>query len=246
MKTVVIIQARMTSMRLSGKVLKNISGKPLLWHVIQRVKLSKHIDNVILAIPDTKENDILEKFSKDNNIKYFRGNEEDVLFRYYETAKKYGAELIVRITSDCPLIDPKIIDKVIQIHKQKKVDYTSIGIKRTFPRGVDVEVFDFETLNKAHQKASKKEEREHVTLYIYTHPKIFKIQNIKAEKHLHHPELRICVDTKEDLELVQKIYKYLYKNQKIFYTEDVVNLLVNQHPELQKINQNIKQKKVNE
>lgn len=246
MKVVVIIQARTASTRLPKKVLMEIEGKSLLWHVIQRVKLSKHIDEIVLAIPNTKENDILEKFAKENSIFYYRGSEDDVLSRYYNAAKKFDAKLIVRITSDCPLIDPHIIDMVINKHKKAKVDYTSIGIKRTFPRGVDVEVFNFLTLEKTFQKVREKYEREHVTAYIYTHPKIFKLQNIEAGQNLRHPELRLCVDTVEDLQLVKKIYQHLYKDQKIFYIEAVVNLLVSKYPELQKINKDIKQKKLKE
>ena len=117
-----IIQARMGSTRLPDKVLMDVGGHPMLWHMIERLKPAKNVDEIILAIPNTKENDILEQFAKENNLKYFRGSENDVLARYYETAKTFKVDVIVRITSDCPLIDPEIVDKVIEEHLQSKAD----------------------------------------------------------------------------------------------------------------------------
>ena len=241
MKISAIVQARMTSTRLPGKVLMQIEGKPMLWQVINRLRLAKKIDEVILAIPDTKENDILERWTKENQIKYYRGSEEDVLFRYYETAKKFHSKVIIRLTSDCPLIDPKIVDLVIEKHLNSGVDYTSNVIKRTFPRGLDVEVFNFMVLEKAHKEAKENYQREHVTPYIYEHPEIFKLQNIIAKGMLKRPEIRLTVDTKEDLRLIREIYKHLYEPERVFYTKEIIELL-DEHPELKKINARIKQK----
>jgi len=240
-----IIQARMTSTRLPGKVLMDIEGKPMLWHVVNRLKFSEKLDDIILAIPNTKKNNILEKFAKDNKVKYFRGSEEDVLSRYYKTAKKFKCDLIVRITSDCPLIDPQIVDLVIEKHLKLNADYTSNTLKRTFPRGLDVEVFNFKVLKKAQKEAKEDYQREHVTPYIYKNPEIFKIQNIKAERRLRYLEIRLTVDTKKDLRLIREIYKRLYKPKKIFYTEEIINLL-NNHKELVRINEKVRQKSLNE
>jgi len=242
MKISAIIQARMTSTRLPGKVLMNIGGKSMVWHVVNRLKHSKKLDDIILAIPDTKKNDILEKFAKDSKVKYFRGSEEDVLSRYYETAKKFKCDVIVRITSDCPLIDPKIVDLLIEKYLSSNVDYTK-ALMTTFPRGLDVEVFDFKALKKAYRKAKEPYQREHVTPYIYENTKIFKVGFVSAKGNLKHPEVRLVVDTKEDLKLVREIYKYLYKDRKIFYTEEIIDLLGKQ-PELLKINAHIKQKRL--
>jgi len=242
-KVSAIIQARMTSTRLPGKVLMDIRGKPILWHVMNRLKFSKKLDDIILAIPDTKENDILEKFAKDKKIKYFRGSEEDVLSRYYETARKFKCDTIVRITSDCPLIDPQIVDLTIEQHFNSDADYTSNSLKRTFPQGLDNEVFNSKTLEKVYKKANKSYQREHVTPYIYEHPEIFKLRNVEAKRKLKRPALRLTVDTKEDLELISEIYKYLYKPKKIFYAEEIISLLT-KHPELIKINADIKQKEL--
>jgi len=240
-----IIQARMTSTRLPGKVLMDIEGKPMLWHVVNRLKFSEKLDDIILAIPNTKKNNILEKFAKDNKVKYFRGSEEDVLSRYYKTAKKFKCDLIVRITSDCPLIDPQIVDLVIEKHLKLNADYTSNTLKRTFPRGLDVEVFNFKVLKKAQKEAKEDYQREHVTPYIYKNPEIFKIQNIKAERRLRYLEIRLTVDTKKDLRLIREIYKRLYKPKKIFYTEEIIDLL-DKYPELIKINANVQQKALKE
>lgn len=236
-----IVQARTKSTRLPGKVVLEIAGKPMLWHVINRLRFSKKINEIVLAIPDTKENDILESFAQNYNLNYFRGSENDVLSRYYEVAKKFKCEVIVRVTSDDPLIDPKILDTIIEKHLSLRADYTSNNLKRTFPLGLDAEVFNFDALERAYKEAKANYEKEHVTPYIYEHPGIFKLRNVPAKKKLRRPELRLTVDTKEDLQLVREIYKHLYRPEKIFYTEEVIDLF-NKHPELTKINENIQQK----
>lgn len=245
MKVLAIIQARMASTRLPGKVLMDIAGRPMLWHIVNRLNFSKKINEIILAIPDSEENDQLESFAKNQNLKYFKGNEKDVLSRYYETAKEFGVEVIVRITSDCPLIDPEIVDLVIEKHLNSTADYTSNILKRTFPRGLDTEVFNFSTLEKSYREAKEDYQREHVTSYIYEHPEIFKLQNITATGELRHPEFRLTVDTKEDLQLIKEIYKHFYKNGEVFYIKEIINLF-NKHPELKKINADIEHKKLNE
>jgi spore coat polysaccharide biosynthesis protein SpsF (cytidylyltransferase family) len=238
-----IVQARMTSTRLPGKVLMDIEGKPMLWHIINRLRFSKKLNDIILAIPDTKKNDILEKFAKDNKIKYFRGNENDVLSRYYETAKKFKCEVIIRITGDDPLVDPQIIDFTVKKHLKSDTDYTSNNLKRTFPLGLDIEVFNFEVLERAYKEAKENYQREHVTAYIYEHPEIFKLQNVDAKGKLRKPSLRLTVDTKEDLKLIREIYRRLYKEGKIFLMEDILALL-KLHPELVEINKDVKQKEI--
>lgn len=242
-KIAAIVQVRLTSTRLPGKVLMDIAGKPMLWHVINRLKYSKKLGDIILAIPNTKENDILEKFAKENKVKYFRGSEEDVLSRYYETAKSFECDIMVNITSDCPLIDPRVVDLIIKRHLSSNTDYTSNILKRTFPRGLDTEVFNFEILEKIQREVKEPYQREHVTLYIRQYPERFNVQNIIANKKLRRPELRLTVDTKEDLKLIREIYRHLYKPKKIFTTEEFIDFL-DKNPELKKINAHIKQKSV--
>lgn len=248
MKISAIIQARMNSTRLPGKVLIDIEGRPVLWHVVNRLSFAKKLDDIILAIPNTKENDKLEKFAKENKIKYFRDSEKDVLSRYYQTAKYFKCDLIIRITGDCPLIDPEIIDMVISKHLNSNVDYstnTFIGtnnLKITFPRGFDVEIFYFKNLEKAYKETKEDYGREHVTPYIKEHPEIFDLQNIEAKGKFRRPELRLVVDTREDLKLMRTIYKYLYKPPKIFYAKEIISLF-DKHPRLIRTNIAVKQKR---
>lgn len=240
-KVSAIIQARMGSARLPNKVLMDIESNPLLWHVINRLGFSKEIDEIILAIPDTKENDVLEQFAKQQKIKYFKGSENDVLSRYHQAAEKFACEVVVRVCADRVAIDPEITDLVIKKHLIGDADYTSNTLKPTFPAGQEVEVFNINVLQRAESEGTQPYQREHVTPYIYLHPEIFNLQNIEAEGGLRRPEIRLTVDTKEDFELVSQIYKHLYRSQNVFDTKAIINLL-DKYPELKKINSNIKQK----
>lgn len=227
---IAIIQARLGSTRLPGKVLKEISGKPMLWHVINRVKRCKNIDKIVLATSELEQDDVLEEFARENDIAYFRGSEEDVLSRYYYAATQFNADIIVRLTGDCPLIDPKVVDKVILSHINSSADYTSNVIKRTFPRGLDTEVINFQTLKKAFEEAEEQYQREHVTPYILENPALFKLNSIEARGKIRRPDIRITVDTPEDLKFIRGIFSILYKQNEIFYVEDVIDLL-DQRPE---------------
>jgi len=243
----IIIQARTGSTRLPGKIFKELSGKPMLWHVVDRLSHSRLADKIIIATTDLPEDDQVETFCKTNNIFFYRGSSNDVLSRYYETAKKFNAETIVRITSDCPLIDPQIVDRMIEtfykLNTLRIFDYLSNTIQRNFPRGLDVEIFLFSSLRKAYYQASTKYEREHVTPFIYEHPKWFKTKNFVGQKD--YSFHRWTVDTEEDFHLIEEIYKSLYNAKKLFLFEDILKLFA-ERPELITINQNIKQKKLRE
>lgn len=247
MKTAAIIQARFGSTRLPGKIFKDLCGKPVLWHVVNRLSHSKFLDKIIVATTILPEDDIVEKFCTDNKILFSRGSSEDVLSRYYEAAKKFDAEIVIRITSDCPVIDPQILDTMIEeftaASKTENIDYMSNSIQRTFPRGLDVEIFTFDVLEKTFNEAVQTYEREHVTPYIYQHPEIFKIKNFAGEKD--YSFHRWTVDTPEDYELIKKIYDELYDPGKIFLFSDILKLF-EQQPDLININQHIKQKRLGE
>lgn len=245
MKVVAIVQARIGSTRLPGKVLKDILGKPMLWHMVNRLRFSNKIGDIVLAIPDSAQDDRLEQFAKELGLKYFRGSEDDVLSRYYQAAAKFGGDVIVRLTSDCPLIDPGVTDRVIEEHLNSDADYTSSCINRTFPRGLDTEVFNFEPLKRAYKEAERDYEREHVTPYIRLHPEIFKLKSVEATGKLRRPDLRLSVDTEEDLKLIREIFKQLYREGKIFYIEDVIDF-VNKYPKLAVINAHVRQKELDE
>jgi len=241
LKTVVIIQARIGSTRLPGKVLMKIKDKMILDYVIDRVKLCKNVDDIVLATTTNKKDDLLEKYAIDKKINYIRGSEEDVLSRYYEAAKKYNADIIVRITSDCPLIDFEIVDEIIKKHIESKADYTSNAIKRTYPRGFDTEVFNFDILEEAYINADREYQKEHVTEYITEHPEKFKLQNVEAKGKIKRPDIRITLDTKEDFELIKNII--LHFDNINFKAKDIIDFL-NEKPELLEINKNVKQKEV--
>ncbi|OIQ04886.1 MAG: acylneuraminate cytidylyltransferase [Candidatus Altarchaeum sp. CG12_big_fil_rev_8_21_14_0_65_33_22] len=234
-KIVAIIQARMGSTRLHGKVLKDVSGKPLLWHVINRVKKSKLIDQIVLATTNKKEDLKLIEIASETGIESYAGSEEDVLNRYFQAATKYKADIIVRITSDCPLIDPRIIDEVIKHFLRDNFDYVTNTIRYPYPDGLDVEVFSYDSLKKAWFEAEIPSEREHVTPYIRNHIELFKIENHENDEYISNMNLRWTVDEERDLEFVREIYKSLYKEGEMFYMEDVLELL-KKNPELIEIN----------
>ena len=237
-----IIQARMGSTRLPGKVLMPICGKSVLQHVVERLRSSKLINQIILAIPDTKENDILEKFALRNSVECYRGSENEVLERVYLAAKENNCDVIVEITGDNPLIDPEIIDLAVEEHLDKKADFscTNYG-SRFLPIGLDVGVLSFQALEEAYKNAKDPYNREHVTSYFYENPDVFKITSVNFLKHLENPNLRLTLDTNEDLELITKIYAKLYKAGGIFKTKEILDLL-KVKPELKKINAHIIQK----
>ena len=234
MKVVAITQARMGSTRLPGKVMKNILGKPVLLHFLDRIKEIKLIDKIVVATTTKKQDDIIVETVKEYNsdVGLFRGSEEDVLDRYYKAANKFGAEVIVRITSDCPLIDPVISDSVIKTFLENDCDYCSNNLMRTFPLGLDTEVFNFSSLEKAWKEATQNVEREHVTPYIRNNPNKFKLLNVSNDIDLSHH--RWTLDTPEDFEFINEIYRKL--NQKSFHMRDVLEIL-NEEPYLTKINQ---------
>lgn len=240
---IVIIQARMGSTRLPGKILKDIEGKSMLWHVVNRVRYSKNINKIIIATTINKDDDKVEDFCKTHNIAFYRGSENDVLDRYYQTAKLWDADIIVRITSDCPLIDPEVIDKVICSYLKNKHNFNGASniVKRTYPRGLDTEVISFNTLERVWKEAKKNYQREHVTAFIYERGRMFKLYSVKNDKDLSH--YRWTVDEEKDLKFVREIYKLLYLEEKIFLMKDILNLL-ERKPFLRDINKDVGQKEI--
>ena len=235
------IQARMGSTRLPGKVLKTVLGKPLLEYLVERIAQTKEIDDFVILTSHEKSDDPIVSFCHKHNIAAYRGSEDDVLDRYYQAALLRKPDGIVRITADCPLIDPDVIDQVVQIFRQDPhVDYISNAFERTFPRGLDVEVFSFHALQQAAQQAIRPEEREHVTVYMYRHPEIFKLKNVA-----HKPSMgnyRWTVDTPEDFALIRLILENLYPSNPHFRMKDILRLLA-QHPTWSELNAHIEQKK---
>ena len=231
-----IIQARMGSTRLPGKVMMDLCGSPVIEHVIKRLNESKLIDKLIIATTEDENNKPIIDFCINNNIDYFIGSEDDVLDRYYQTAIDNNVneeDIIIRITSDCPLIDPFVVDKVIEEHISNKNDYTANVIECTYPDGLDCEVFNFNVLKDAWINANLSSQREHVTLYIRDNPDKFKLGNVKNDEDL--SCLRWTLDEKEDFIFIREVYKNLFNEDSFFTMDDIVQLL-NEKPKLLDIN----------
>lgn len=233
MKVVAIIQARMGSSRLPGKMLMNVEGKPIIEHVFERIKEASTIDEFWLATTTSAKDNLLAEWAKQNNILIYRGSEEDVLDRYYHAAFKAKAEVIVRITGDCPLHDSKIIDNVVESYLSKDVDYVCNVIPPTYPDGLDVEIFSFKALEKAWKEAVLKSEREHVTPYIWKNSSLFRLGSVVNNEDF--SSYRLTLDTLEDLDLINKIFGEL-KKQEIFGDMNDILKILRQHPEWIEIN----------
>lgn len=241
-----IIQARTSSTRLHGKVLKELpynSGITCLEQVIRRLKKSKRLNEIIIATTKDAEDDQIINIANKEGVKYFRGSRENVLSRYYFAAKENDIDIIVRITSDCPCIDADITGLTIDDHIKKMADYTTNSLIRTYPHGLDVEVFNFNALEKAYKNATKDYEKEHVAPYINGNPKIFKINTVKAPKELYAPDIRITLDTEEDYALLCAVFDYLYPKNRYFNAYDIVNLF-KEKLWLKLINKKIMEKKI--
>lgn len=247
MKIGAIIQARTSSTRLPNKVLKELpygSGITVLEQVIRRLKKSKMLNEIIIATTTDEVDKEIVSISEKENVECFRGSKFNVLKRYYLTAYESDLDIIVRITSDCPCIDPDIVDLVLENHMKVEADYTSNSLVKSFPHGLDVEVINFKTLEKAFFESTENFEKEHVTPFIYkTKPELFKLNIVKANNKMKAPDIRITLDTIEDYILLCAIFDFLYKKNQFFKTKDIINLF-EKKPWLKLINKNIKQKEI--
>jgi len=222
-----IVQARMGSTRLPGKVLMNLAGKPVLWHIIARLQHAVRLDRICVATTVEKEDDCIEEACRNWNVPVFRGSRDDVLSRYYECAKHIGMhegknDYIVRITADCPFVDPSIVDILIENAVNGHYDYVSNIDPPTFPDGLDVEVFRFDVLKTAFKEARLNSEREHVTPFIRNN-KSFSKYNHASTTDL--SIIRLTLDTYEDYQMILKIYDALYHEGEIISLKDVLKLL---------------------
>jgi spore coat polysaccharide biosynthesis protein SpsF len=234
-KIVAIIQARMSSTRLPGKVLADICGKPMLHYVLSRAGQASTLSLLAVATSDQATDNVIVDFCQTNHVPCVRGNRDDVLDRYYHAAKYFQADAVVRLTADCPLLDPAIIDKVVETFVAQRFDYVSNTVEPTYPDGLDTEVVTWKALERSWHEAYLPSEREHVSPYIIKNPGLFRIGSVKHNQNLSY--LRWTVDQWEDLELIRQIYRHLGHNPN-FGLDDVVNLF-REHPELTLINAGI-------
>ncbi len=243
MKIVATIEARMTSTRLPGKVLMKVKKKTFLEYLVERLKKINELDEIILCTTRNNTDDVLVKKSKELNIKFFRGSENNVLSRVVSATKKYKADVVVQITADCPIIDYKIIRKAISIFKKKKYDCVSNSFIRSFPDGMDVNVLNAKALYKTKSLAKSNLYKEHVTLFVKDNPKIFKIKHIVADKNNYWPELGVTLDEKKDYLLLKNIINYFYEKNYFFECKDIIKLV--KKKKWIKINKNVIRKGYN-
>lgn len=234
MKNIAIIQARMGSSRLPGKVLLPLGGKPAIQHVVERTAMIQGISRVIIATSLSPEDDVLAKSCKSFSIPIFRGKEDDVLDRFYKAAVKFDAEVIMRITGDCPLIDPVESEKVLNHFYATNADYASNTNPPMLPDGLDTEVINFKTLEKAWRDAKMKSEREHVTLYIYKHPDKFKLASVIYSENLSHH--RWTLDENHDYKMLSRLFEEIRRRNKFGYLNEVLEI-VQENPEITEQNQ---------
>jgi spore coat polysaccharide biosynthesis protein SpsF len=237
MKIVTVIQARISSTRLPGKVLMPVLGHPLLLRMIERVKKAKLIGNLVVATSTNQEDDKIEALCVSENLNCYRGHLTDLLDRHYQVAKKFDAEAIVKIPSDCPLIDPHIIDRVIQSYiENEEYDYVSNLHPATYPDGNDVEIFSYQALEHAWRDATKDFEREHTTPFFWEHNDTFTIGNVEWETGLDmSTSLRFTIDYEEDYRFITRVFEELYPVNPNFGLNDILKL-IEQKPEIAEIN----------
>jgi len=243
-KTVAIVQARLGSTRLPGKVLLDVSGRSVLERVVERVRRFTMIDEMLVATSDQAADDAIIVECERIGVPSFRGSESDVLARFLGAAKQTEADICVRLTADCPLLDPSVSDSIISLFVEANgaADYASNKIPQSFPRGLDTEVFSIDALERTARKARETYERVHVTAYMYRHPEIFSLMSVTSD--VDRADWRWTVDTPEDLEFVREIYQRMDERGE-FSWHDVVRLL-EEEPSLMWINSHVRQKDVDE
>jgi spore coat polysaccharide biosynthesis protein SpsF len=242
MRIVAIVQARMGSTRLPCKVMRDIAGEPMLGRVLQRLKHCRYISQLVVATTKDSSDDCIVDYCNAHSVGVYRGSMEDVLDRYWHASQEFHADVVVRITSDCPLIDPEITDKTIQEFLDVGPDYASNTLVRSYPRGLDTEVVSSRVLFRCWQNANLAYQRSHVTAYIYEHPESFRLHAVKDEGDC--SGQRWTVDTAEDLEFVRAVYSN-FIGREDFNWIDVLELL-GRHPELVDLNRHVLQKTLHE
>lgn len=234
-----IIQARMTSSRLPGKVLFEINGRPLLSYMLDRVKAARTVDQLIVATSLQVSDNPIAGLCQREGIPCYRGSLDDVLDRYYQAARHYKSDVIVRLTGDCPLIDPQIIDAVVRKFQAGQYDYVANDAPpdgMTYPDGMDVEVFSFKALKRAWQEAKKPSEREHVTFYFWKNPHLFSTSRYDLKENL--SGYRLTVDYREDFEMIRSLMDHFAENNSVFTMKEIISFL-DENPEIKAINSHI-------
>lgn len=236
-----IIQARMTSTRLPGKVLMPAAGKPLLQHMVERLRKVSAIDKIIIATTTNPEDDAVAELAGVIGAGLYRGSENDVLSRVLDAARIHGTDILVQTTGDCPLIDPEIVGQMIDHYTFAGCDYVSNTLTRSYPIGMDTQVYHRNVLEDVAARTSDPADREHVSSYIYRHPERYSLSNLHAPDALFDPLLRLTLDTPEDYEVIRRVFDALYPGNPDFVLEDILALL-KRNPDWRKINDHVQHK----
>jgi spore coat polysaccharide biosynthesis protein SpsF len=241
MKIVSTIEARMTSKRLPGKVLFEAAGKPMLLHLINRLKVVSSIDEIVLATTTNSSDDILEEFARYHGVSCFRGSEDNVLSRVINAAESVGADVVVEITGDCPIIDPEIVEQIIRIYSANNCDYVGNHIVRSYPDGMDTQVFSLSTLKDAASRTNDSLDQEHVALFLRSHPELYSHLHVVAPPEVHWPELGLTLDELKDFQLLKVIIEHFSSINELFSCREIIEFL-RKNPDLVEINKSVQRK----
>ena len=242
-RTVATIEARMTSTRLPGKVLMEILGRPVLELMVERLRRVPSLDGIVIATTVNAADDPVAALAERLGVGVWRGSEHDVLRRVLDAARHHRIDVIVETTGDCPLIDPAAVEECIRVYRAAKADYVSNTLERTYPIGMDTQVFATSVLADAAKRTDDAGDHEHVSLYIYRHPETYTLRNVPAPAHLRRPELALTLDTPEDFALIRAVFEELYPRNPAFGLADVMALL-DRRPDIARINTHVRRKKV--
>lgn len=238
-----IIEARMASSRLPGKVMKPFLGKPMLQFMIERLKRSTLLDGIVVATTTSRSDDVLEDLAESLGVGCYRGSEDDVLMRVLEAAQAFDVDVIVETPGDCPLIDWQILDHVVQHYLDHDDDYVSNNLELTYAGGMDVQVFSTEVLADVARRTDDPVDHEHVSLFIYRNPDDYRVRNVAAPPHLNAPDVKCLLDTQADYKLICAVLAALYPETPAFTCADILALIA-ERPELREINRHVERTQV--
>jgi spore coat polysaccharide biosynthesis protein SpsF len=242
-RTVATIEARMTSSRLPGKVLAKADGTPMLELMIERLRFAPELDEIVIATTSNATDDDIEVLARRLGVGIWRGSEEDVLVRVLDAATAYKADAIVELTGDCPLLDPVLVSETIQHYRTAGVDYVSNGRTPGYPMGMGVQVFAAEVLRDVAARTDDPVDHEHVSLYIYRHPEIYSLSGVDAPKEHARPDMRLTLDTSEDLAVIRAVFAALRPKRRDFSLSEII-AFIDAHPEIAAINAAVVQRRV--
>lgn len=245
MKIVATIEARMTSTRLPGKVLLPVLGRPMLSFLLERLRRVKSLNEIVLATTVNDTDSPLVEFAAKNELRLFRGSEDDVMSRVIGAAESAAAEIVVEITGDCPLIDPDVIETSIQAFLKNSVDYVYNGLVRSYPLGMETQVFALSTLKRSFKMTNDPLDREHVTRHIRQHPELFTHLNVTSKPEEFWPDLGLTLDEPADYQLISRIIEHFYPTNPFFTCADMVRLLRRDHKDWAAMNQEVRRKGLN-